>query len=379
MKYISFFFALFLSINSYTQYTEVINSIRPGFSESPFGIGTKVYQIESGFFYQYDGKPTLNNLKKTRGLDLFIRSGFIWEKFEINGNFKLQKDDYLSNISTGNTFSHGGISEFTFGAKYLFYMPKYKDPSKEIRSWKAKTSYDWKRFIPSVGLYLGLNTNLLSRHYKEKSLSPKAVILLQNDFSNKFIVVTNLVGDYLTINEKRSLGYIATFTYSFTERFSIFGEHQGMFSKEKKYFDLGGGTAYLFNKDFQMGLNIRTDTQFNHLNIYGGLGLSYRIDRHKDKEIIQTTSKDGSGRVQYKKESFFKRLFTRKGRRIKKPRKIRIKKRRLKGKSRKAKRREKKLNKSKAKKENREYKKDNRTRKRREPRRSRRPRRGRRG
>jgi len=310
----------FIGIVSYSQYTEVINSKRPGFSESPFGVGTKVYQIESGLFYQYDGDPSLLNVKKSRGIDIFLRSGFIWEKFELSINLKLQKDDLIQNALTGNTNSIGGINQFTIGAKYLFYMPKYKDPSKEIRSWKRKIAYDWKRLIPSVGLYVGYNTNLLSSDYKAISSSPKVAILLQNDFSNRLILVTNIIGDYLTLKDKRTFGYIATLTYSITPKFSFFGEHQGMFSSNSKKMDFGGGIAYLINKDYQLGLNIRTDSQFEYLNIYGAVGLSYRIDRHKDKLIREKPSKDGSGRVQYKRESFFKRLFSRKGRREKKPR-----------------------------------------------------------
>ena len=40
---------------SYGQYTEVINSRRPGFSDSPYSIGTKVYQVEGGIFYRNVG------------------------------------------------------------------------------------------------------------------------------------------------------------------------------------------------------------------------------------------------------------------------------------------------------------------------------------
>ena len=55
----SFFTTLFLLLLaefSYGQYTEVINSRRPGFSESPFSVGTKVYQVEAGLFYKNTGR-----------------------------------------------------------------------------------------------------------------------------------------------------------------------------------------------------------------------------------------------------------------------------------------------------------------------------------
>ena len=37
--------------SNYSQYTEVINSNKPGFSESPYSVGTGVYQFESNFFF----------------------------------------------------------------------------------------------------------------------------------------------------------------------------------------------------------------------------------------------------------------------------------------------------------------------------------------
>ncbi len=50
---------LFSLQNINAQYTEVINSKRPGLSESPYGIGTKVFQMETGMFYQ---KNQLKNI-----------------------------------------------------------------------------------------------------------------------------------------------------------------------------------------------------------------------------------------------------------------------------------------------------------------------------
>lgn len=325
MKLFSSILAFFISLSSFSQYTEFINSKRPGFAESPFAVGTKVFQIEGGYFYHKNDKPDFFTKKKTHGIDLFLRQGFITEKLEISANFKLQKDNILNNIVTGTTYSTGGISQFTAGAKYLFYMPNFKDPAKEIRSWKAKLAFDWKRLIPSVGLYVGLNTNVLSNDYKELSMSPKAVILLQNDFSDELILVTNFVGDYITLGEKRTIGYITTLTFAITPDFSMFGEHQGMFTRYTKNYEIGGGIAYLINKDTQLGLNIRTDSQFDYLNIYGGLGLSWRLDNHKDKiKREKGINTEGSGKVRGKKK-LFDGLFKKKSRRGKPPRKRKYK------------------------------------------------------
>ena len=45
-------FLLFFLQIGWSQYTEVINSKRPGFSDTPYSVGTKVYQVEGGLFYK---------------------------------------------------------------------------------------------------------------------------------------------------------------------------------------------------------------------------------------------------------------------------------------------------------------------------------------
>jgi len=320
MKFISFLITSLLSFSVFSQYTEVINSKRPGFTESPYSIGTKVYQVESGLFYQYNDRPDLFTKQQSFGTNLFLRSGLIWEKFEVNANFTYQKDEVLDNIVLGTTYPISGFSQFTVGAKYLFYMPKYKNPAKEIRSWKKKFAFDKKRLIPAVGLYIGLNTNLLGKDYKASSLSPKAAILLQNDFSDYLIWVNNIVGDYLTDSELRTFGYISTLSYSMTDRFSIFGETQGMFTRYTKEFHFGGGFAYLPSRNIQIDIFARHEIELDYLNLYGGIGFSWRLDNHKDKAIYKKMQNtEGSGKAQDKKGNFFNRIFKKKGRRSKPP------------------------------------------------------------
>jgi len=321
-----FFLGFFVILQSFGQYTEVINSKRPGFSESPYTVGTGVYQIESGVFYAKNDFSELGTNRKSLGADAFLRGGLFLEKLELNVNFKYQKDQLLKDSINWSTYPRSGISDFTAGAKYLIYMPKYKDKTKEIRSWKKKYAYDWSRLIPAVGIYAGLNTNLLSEDYKLPAISPKAVLLLQQDFDEWTTLVTNIYGDNLSLGKTyMRLGYISTLTYSITPRFSVFGETKGVFVNKTKVFDAGGGFAYLASKNLQIGINAHTELQLDYLNVYGGLGVSWRLDRHKDKEINKKAS-DGSGdKVAYKKESFFKRIF-KKNRRGKRPKKAKGKK-----------------------------------------------------
>ncbi len=335
MRHFLLLFLILYNSSSFGQYTEVINTNYPGFSVSPYTLGTGVYQVESNFFYHHNNRPDFFTKKKSLGANLSLRTGLFLEKLELNANFKFQKDRVLNNMVTGATIPKSGVSEFSFGAKYMIFMPKYKDKSKEIRSWKKKQAYDWTRLVPGVGVYAGLNTNWLSADYKMPTISPKASILLQQDFDDWTTLVTNIYGNYLTLEEQRNYGYVTTLTYSITDRLSIFGEYKGEYTRYTKEYHAGGGFAYLATKDLQIGIHAHTDMQLEYLNIYGGLGVSWRLDRHQDKEI--RIKGDGSGeKVIYKKDNFFKRLFA-KGRRGKAPKSVKGKRRRGKREKRKKK------------------------------------------
>ena len=301
-----------LGLSLQSQYTETINSKRPGFSESPFAVGKRVYQLETGFFYEKSNQETLFALQDSKGWDVFVRAGLVSEKFEMNVNFKLQKDDFLTTLLPKQTSSISGISRFTVGAKYLFYMPSYKDPDKEIRSWKAKTRFDYNRLIPSIGFYAGLNTDVLGKDYKLGQMSPKAALLLQNDFNDYTVWVNNVYADYITLESMREYGYISTLSLSMSERFSIFLEHQGVFKPTKNEFSIGTGLAYLLKQDLQIDLNAQVPLVKDYFDLYGSLGMSWRLDRHRDYEPKKVQFKDdGSGKLQskkkYKKKGLFKR------------------------------------------------------------------------
>ena len=309
----------FQSINA--QYTKIINSKRPGFSESPYGVGTKVFQVETGAFYEQSNLNKIFYADNTLGANLFLRYGRFLEKLEVNLDFAYQKDERsFHNVLNTNPATVNGISKLTLGAKYLIYNSKYTDKSKEIRSWKKRTAFDIKRLIPSVGVYVGWNSNFLSNGFKEDNMSIKGAVLLQNDITDRFVVLTNLIVDKILLDEMQ-YSYILTTTYALNDKWSIFGEHQGTFGKNmNSKFQFGVGTAFLVNNNLQVDVSGRT-TMVGKGNInYVSLGGSWRLDGHIKKK------KTGDG-IDGTKEPFFKRIFKKKSKR-KKVKKIKKKKRR---------------------------------------------------
>ena len=126
-KKILFFFFTCCSYFLNAQYTNVINSNRPGFSESPYSVGTNIYQIETGFFYNSSKIVRTFTIPKSFGYNIVFRTSFFNERLEFNTNLTLQKDKVaFKNVFTSD-YSISGLSGLSFGAKYLIFQQEYED------------------------------------------------------------------------------------------------------------------------------------------------------------------------------------------------------------------------------------------------------------
>jgi len=299
------------------QYTELINSKRPGFSDSPFSVGTNVYQVEAGLFYKDIGNylfkdPELQIANRyssqTFGTDVSFRVGKFLDKLELDLDmaFVYESRDY--SLPEVINISKLGLSKLTIGAKYLVYMPTYEDKSKEIRSWKKRNSFDKKRLIPAVGIYAGLNTNFLTELYKNPDgISPRFAVFTQNNLSGKLIVLTNLIADNM-FTAYTEYSFIATTTYSLSAKVSVFGEGQVFQRKDvPNDYQFGIGGAYLLNKDMQVDGSARfiNDERGDHTFLVG-MGFSWRLDKHEDQ--FKLIGSNGDLTDKKKEGNFFSRL-----------------------------------------------------------------------
>jgi hypothetical protein len=311
---LTFFFvaSCFLGVNA--QYTNVINSNKPGFSESPYSVGTGIYQFESNLFYRdMSIEPTFSE-PQSLGIDLLFRTSFFLEKLEFSTHLSYQRDQIaFNNVFTSSEFT-SGLSNATIGAKYLVFQQEFTDKSKEVRSWKRRNAFDKKRLIPSVAVYAGFNTNFLGDLHKTSNVSPKLGVLLQNDLSNDFNVITNFYYDKMG-TDASEFSYIITATYSFSDRWSTFFENQGVFKKERKDTNIGTGIAYLLTTNLQVNASARGMFEGNSKGYFTSLGVSYRINRHRDSYIelddngnpIEESPEDEFNK---KKKNFFGRIFS---------------------------------------------------------------------
>lgn len=307
MKNVLFLVVFLASFQLITaQYTEIINSKRPGFSESPYGVGTNVFQFETGMFYNSNNDSSANAHPKTLGGELFFRVGKFKERLEINANVAYQRDE-VKNEPNPN-YHIKGISDLTVGAKYLVYQQEYKDKSKEIRSWKRRIAFDKKRLIPSVGVYGGAHLNFLGKDYKDEGISYKGAVLLQNDFSDRLVLLTNLIADKIT-SEDKYYSYIITMTYAINQNWSYFVENQGKYYNDfSPNYQFGTGIAYLVTENLQLDASARTNFLDDYSYIYATAGFAWRLDRHQDSFVNKNSPKETMSRDTNRK-GFFSKIF----------------------------------------------------------------------
>ncbi len=330
-----FLFFISCFYTSTAQYTELINSRRPGFSDSPFSVGTNVLQFEGGLFYE---RIKNNDYKiSSFGTDIMVRYGRFFEKLEVNLNLAYQYDKVNYQNPLISDITKTNLNQLTIGAKYLVYMPKYKDKSKEIRSWKKRTRFDWKRLIPSVAVYAGANIPITESFiggnfpgYIKGSFSPRVAIYTQNDFTDRFIFLTNFIMDKIGSGHKEN-SYILTGTYSVTEKVSVFAEHQGIFKDNHipNDYQFGGGVAYLLTKNMQADVSFRAISDRDGSTSLLSAGLAWRLDKHRDQ--FKMVNSDGSETKEKKEGNFFSRLFGKKeAKKQRKVKKVKAKKRKIK-------------------------------------------------
>ena len=289
----------FLVINCIqAQHTDVINSNRPGASQSAFSVGQTVFQAETGIYGITEEHTALGTKTDGFGAELALRYGAFFEQLEFNVETKYQFDKTNPGALSRNDFKN-----LTIGAKYLVYDP-YKNYEEKINilSWKANHKFNWKQFIPAVAVYAGANFSVANEDYaypNEPTVSPKIMVIAQNHFGTSWVFMTNIYYDKFT-SDYKSLGYVVTLTRGFNEKWSGFIENQGFDSDYYTDSFLRGGAAYLISSDLQIDASVSTNFKDTPSLFSASVGISWRID--EKYEPIKIEIGDGKDKRSGKKK-----------------------------------------------------------------------------
>ncbi|WP_289666132.1 transporter [Flavobacterium panacagri] len=277
----------------FAQYTDVINSNRPGETMSAYGVGKSVIQAELGVYGIKEKHDLLDYDASGFGTDFTLRYGAFLEQLE----FVLDVQYQMANYDTPYTsYKKNNFRQTVLGAKYLIYDP-YKNYKKEVNiySYKANRNFQWRELIPAVSVFAGANFVGADNPYyfsPDGAISPKVSLITQNLFGGgSWVFVTNIIADYIG-TDYPSYGYVLTLTHGFNDRWSGFVENQGY--KSDFYSDsiIRGGAAYLLSSNMQVDASISTNFKNTPSILYGGVGISWRYDGWYKEKVIEAKNKD---------------------------------------------------------------------------------------
>jgi hypothetical protein len=191
------------------------------------------------------------------------------------------------------------------GIKFLIYDPFKKEEKVNVYSWKANNGFKLKHLIPAVSITAGGNfifgknhpypfgdvfdvlnrpiffQNLNGSTDKEPFFSLRSVLATQSHFLGSWVFVTNFIFDrYLT--EQTAKSYILTLTHTFHPLWSVYLENEGLFSGRINDQIFRTGAAYLFSDNIQIEGSLGVNTNTRPSALFVNLGVSYRLNFHKD-------------------------------------------------------------------------------------------------
>lgn len=273
------------------QYTETINSNRPGASQGAFSVGTNVLQIEAGGYYGNDR----HNLRLTDtdilGADYSVRYGLFFEALEVSLTGAFQAETTTLKIGARDEeFKRSNFRSNTLGVKYMVFDPHVSiAPDKpNLYSWKANQRFKWKTLIPAVAVYAGANFSFGENPYlepEENNFSPKFALITQNNWRGGWVLVTNIIADKLSEKEPSFTGII-TLTHTITQDFAIFLEYQAIMSNIYADDIFRSGLAYLVNDNLQFDISGLLNFKNTPSRWQVAAGVSYRFDMHTQDEFL---------------------------------------------------------------------------------------------
>ena len=304
-----FLVALLIPLLGICQYTDVINSNRPGISASAYAVGKGVPQLELGFSYEKQDHADLNYDSNIYSMDFSVRYGLLLETLELIWEGTYQNENITYN-SLGFNESATNFSTNRLGVKYLVFDP-FKDPQKNkpnLYSWKANNKFQFKNLIPAISVYAGANFNIGDNPYRptDPTVSPRAMVATQSRLTPRFVLISNISYDRIATDDPE-LGYTLSLSHALRNpKWSVFLENQGISSDSYSDVLLRGGGAYLVNENFQLDAFLGGSFKDSPSSFFVSAGVSYRLDLHKDVLIPIEDQKPGENGGAIKKSSMRK-------------------------------------------------------------------------
>lgn len=293
---------LLISLQSWSQYTPIINSNRPGASMGAFGVGPGVYQVEWGIAYRNGTFQKLADASYSGlGTTIHLRTGLFLETFELIYQLDFQSDELqFQNRSGLKNGRRAGLKNNSIGVKHMLFDPfrntKWYKPN--LYSWKANQGIRWIELIPAIAVYGGSEVvfedsfpytesfkplfDFAFEQYKQPMFTGTFQLITQNHLASHWVLVTNWGMRYFG-SKYPSRFHAISLTVNLNDRWSAFVEEFATKSALFSDVSISTGMAYLLGKNLQIDIHASRTLKETPMLLEAGLGLSYRLDRHIDK------------------------------------------------------------------------------------------------
>ena len=302
------FFSILFMYNSFvcSQYTNQINSNRPGESIGAYAVGKRVVQTEMGFGYRQYSHSSYNNSSFSGEIGfLNLRWGFLSEQLELTLNSVYLNGKLNSKItSDSKIITKRGFLNNSLGIKLLLFDPFKKERTINFYSWKANNGFKIRDLIPAVSLTIGgsfsqknnpfpynnvfggiyrslLFGNINAKPDEEPYFHLRGTLATQSHFLGTWVLVTNLNYDRY-LSDYPEMSYFLTLTHTLSPYWSIFIENQGFKSDLFQDTIYRFGAAYLYSNNMQLEASLGASSKNTPSLLLANVGLSYRLDFHKD-------------------------------------------------------------------------------------------------
>ena len=286
------------------QYTDVINSNRPGVSVSAYAVGRNVVQAEVGLLYEDREHDIIDSESSIFGGDISLRYGLLLESLELNYEASfIRQEITFNNLNIEETRTN--FTRNRIGLKYLVFDP-FKNPEANkpnLYSWRANNKFQLKNLLPAISVYGGATFNLGENPFfrEDETISYRGMVSLQSALTPRLVLISNIAYDRIT-TDFPELNYTISLSHALRNpKWSVFVEHQGIDSDRFTDLILRGGIAHLFSPNFQVDVLFGGNFKSTPSRYFVSSGVSYRLDFHKD-QLIKNESED-AGPAKIKKNS----------------------------------------------------------------------------
>lgn len=247
-------FLFLLSVFSYGQFNESIQSGRPGQSIGGFTVGKNVLQFQQGVDYLSSVEPNIT--QKGFLTNNVVRFGIL-ETVELSVLVDYRQDKTRFNTFDTTNIESQGLSDLHLG---------FRVNINEQKGW-----------IPVTAFQMRLKTPHISEDYKTNNIAPVMIFVANWDLPKAMSLATNWIVDYNGINANPTGKYIINFGFPVYKNLSGFIGNYGQIYQSNFQTRFEGGFALLVNTNLALDIFAGFGENQNVHDFFLSTGVSYRF------------------------------------------------------------------------------------------------------